>query len=160
MNDKPARESETGAPQRGRGGIDYGMLTELVGYHLRRAQATVFDDFMRTMARDGVTPGQFGVLVLIQGNPGSTQSAIAKALGVERSTMVAVIDRLQEQGLVSREVAERDRRSYALRLTDAGAALTTRLRKRVRTHERRIAAALSEDEKRTLIGLLRRIGKS
>jgi DNA-binding MarR family transcriptional regulator len=135
------------------------MLTELVGYHLRRAQAAVFDDFMRTMARDQATPGQFGVLMLIGSNPGSTQSAIAKALGVERSTMVAVIDRLQERGLVSREVSESDRRSNALRLTAEGAALTARLKKRVRDHERRIAAGLGEEEKQTLIDLLRRIGK-
>jgi DNA-binding MarR family transcriptional regulator len=135
------------------------MLTELVGYHLRRAQAAVFDDFMRTMARDQATPGQFGVLMLIGSNPGSTQSAIAKALGVERSTMVAVIDRLQERGLVSREVSESDRRSNALRLTAEGAALTARLKKRVRDHERRIAAGLSEEEKQTLIDLLRRIGR-
>jgi DNA-binding MarR family transcriptional regulator len=135
------------------------MLTELVGYHLRRAQATVFDDFMRTMARDGVTPGQFGVLTLIGSNPGASQSTIAKAIGVERSTMVAVIDGLQGRGLVDRQVSETDKRSYALKLTDAGAALTTRLRRQVRTHERRIAAGLSEDEKRTLIDLLRRIGR-
>jgi DNA-binding MarR family transcriptional regulator len=135
------------------------MLTELVGYHLRRAQGIVFDDFMRMMAGDGVTPGQFGVLTLIGSNPGASQSTIAKAIGVERSTMVAVIDGLQARGLVDRRVSETDKRSYALMLTAEGAALTTRVRKRVRTHERRIAAGLSEDEKQTLIDLLRRIGR-
>ena len=148
------------AGRRGAAAVDYGLLTELVGYHLRRAQAKVFDDFMRTMVKDGVTPGQFGVLTLIGSNPGASQSTIAKAIGVERSTMVAVIDTLQERGLVDRRVSETDKRSYALKLTDEGAALTTRLRKRVRTHERRIAAALSGEEKATLIELLRRIGRS
>ena len=164
MNDNRREDGEAARGRRGGAGVDYGMLTELVGYHLRRAQATVFDDFMRTMAEDGngdgVTPGQFGVLVLIGSNPGASQSTIAKAIGVERSTMVAVIDRLQERGLVSREVSEVDRRSYALKLTGDGAALTTRLGKRVRDHERRIASALSGEEKETLIRLLRRIGGS
>ena len=168
MSDNRREDGEAARGRRGGAGVDYGMLTELVGYHLRRAQATVFDDFMRTMAKDGngdgngdgVTPGQFGVLVLIGSNPGASQSTIAKAIGVERSTMVAVIDRLQERGLVSREVSEVDRRSYALKLTADGAALTTRLGKRVRDHERRIASALSGEEKEMLIRLLRRIGGS
>ena len=164
MSDNRREDGEAARDRRGGAGVDYGMLTELVGYHLRRAQATVIDDFMRTMARDGngdgVTPGQFGVLVLIGSNPGASQSTIAKAIGVERSTMVAVIDRLQERGLVSREVSEVDRRSYALKLTADGAALTTRLGKRVRDHERRIASALSGEEKEMLIRLLRRIGGS
>ena len=170
MSDNRREDGEAARDRRGGAGVDDGMLTELVGYHLRRAQATVFDDFMRTMARDGardgdgngdgVTPGQFGVLVLIGSNPGASQSTIAKAIGVERSTMVAVIDRLQERGLVSREVSEVDRRSYALKLTGDGAALTTRLGKRVRDHERRIASALSGEEKEMLIRLLRRIGGS
>ncbi len=153
-----SREQHRPAARRGRGAVDYGMLRQLVGYELRRAQARVFADFMGTMADDGVTPGQFGVLVLIATNPGSSQSAIAEALGIERSTMVAVIDGLQARGLVVRETAAGDRRSYALRLTRQGAALLARLEPMVRAHERRIAAALSEEEKQALIGLLRRIG--
>ncbi len=155
QRDRPAVKT-----RRGRAGVDYGMLTELVGYHLRRAQAKVFDDFMRTMTKDGVTPGQFGVLTLIGSNPGASQSTIAKAIGVERSTMVGVIDSLQERGLVDRQVSETDKRSYALKLTADGAALTTRLRKQVRSHERRIASGLSGEEKQTLIDMLRRIGRS
>jgi DNA-binding MarR family transcriptional regulator len=164
VSDDRREDRQRGRPaaggRRGAAAVDYGLLTELVGYHLRRAQAKVFEDFMRTMVKDGVTPGQFGVLTLIGSNPGASQSTIAKAIGVERSTMVAVIDTLQERGLVDRRVSETDKRSYALRLTEDGAALTTRLRKRVRTHERRIASALSGEEKATLIELLRRIGRS
>ena len=160
MNDRPTRDKDSAPRRRGRVEVDYGMLTELVGYHLRCAQSAVFDDFMRTMVKDGVTPGQFAVLVLIGSNPGASQSTIAKAIGVERSTMVAVIDGLEERGLVDRRVSKTDKRSYALRLTEEGAALTASLRKRVRDHERRIVSGLSGEEKRTLIGLLRRIGRS
>jgi DNA-binding MarR family transcriptional regulator len=139
-------------------GVASGPLDELVGYHLRRAQSRVFDDFLATVGGDGVTPGQFGVLVLIEANPGLSQSALAKALGIERSTMVAVIDRLERQGLVRRDPSASDRRSYALAVTAAGDRLLARLWPRVREHERRIAAGLDAGEQAVLIGLLRRIG--
>lgn len=136
---------------------DHGMLDELLGYHLRRAQAAVFDDFMRTMAKDRITPGQFGVLTLITHNPGLNQSALARLLGIERSTMVAVIDGLEKRGLVAREISGSDKRSYILTLTKSGKALLSRVGPKVRRHEKRIAADLNAEEVATLIGLLKRI---
>ena len=137
--------------------VDYDILPELVGYHLRRAQSVVFDDFLRTMAAQRIAPGQFGVLVVIAANPGLSQSALARAVGVERSTMVEVIDRLQARGLVERRPSAADRRSYALGLSAAGRRLLTRLKPMVRRHERRVAKRLDAAEKATLIGLLRRL---
>jgi DNA-binding MarR family transcriptional regulator len=158
MNDvagkKPTAKRAAGAA------VDYGMLAELVGYHLRRAQAVVFDDFMRAMADRRITPGQFGVLAMIEANPGISQSALARALGIERSTMVAVLDELERRGLAERHRARHDRRSHALALTDAGATLLADLKPQVRRHERRIARDLSRDEVQQLIGLLRRIRKA
>ncbi len=148
----------TGAPAGEAGeAVDYDILPELVGYHLRRAQSVVFDDFLRTMAAQQIAPGQFGVLVLIAANPGLSQSALARAVGVERSTMVAVIDRLQARGLVERRRSAADRRSYALGLSAAGRRLLARLKPMVRRHERRVTQRLDAAEKATLIGLLRRL---
>jgi DNA-binding MarR family transcriptional regulator len=137
--------------------INYGILTGLVGYGLRRAQAVVFNNFLGSVGKQGVSPGQFGVLVLIKENTGLSQSALAKALGIERSTMVAVIDRLESLGWVERVVSATDRRSYALSLSDTGVELLDRVIPLVRQHEAEIAARLSDDEKAMLIGLLERI---
>lgn len=132
-------------------------MTELVGYRLRLAQAAVFDHFLRRVGEHGVTPGRFGVLILIEANPGLSQSALAAALGIERSTMVTVIDRLESRGWVERNSSKTDRRSYALALTTAGADLLARATPLVRRHERQINAELSEEEKATLIELLERV---
>ncbi len=137
--------------------INHGVLTELVGYGLRRAQAAVFSHFLGSVGKLGVSPGQFGVLVLIKENRGLSQSALAKALGIERSTMVAVIDRLESQGLVERVTSETDRRSYALALTPEGAELLARVTPLVRPHERQIAARLSAREKVMLMEMLERV---
>ena len=139
--------------------VDYGPLAGLIGYHLRRAQAVVFEDFMRSMAEQRITPGQFGVLTMVEANPDISQSALARALGIERSTMVAVIDELEARGLAERRAARHDRRSYALKLTADGAALLSALMPKVRRHEQRITADLSRAEKQRLIDLLRRLSK-
>jgi DNA-binding MarR family transcriptional regulator len=139
------------------GALDFGVLPELVGYHLRRAQVHFFADFVRTMAEAQVTPGQFGVLSLIGANPGMTQSALARAVGIERSTMVAVIDALQSRGLVERAPSPVDRRSYALVLTDQGKALLEQLVPMVRGHERRLMRKLTSDEREQLIRLLSKL---
>lgn len=137
--------------------LNFGLLPELIGYHLRRAQVAVFADFAKTMADAQVTPGQFGVISLIGANPGLTQSALARAVGIERSTMVAVIDALQGRGLVERRPSPVDRRSYALALSAEGEALLEKLKPMVRAHERKLARNLSADDRTKLIELLSRI---
>ena len=133
------------------------MLDELVGFHLRRAQSVVFDKFMQVMKDQKVTPGQFGVLTLIEENPGLNQSGLASALGIERSTMVAVINMLEDRGLVSRKESPVDRRSYILSLTGRGSELLGIVNNKVRHHEAVITAVLDEQEKETLIRMLKKI---
>lgn len=138
--------------------LDYGFLPQLIGYHLRRAQLYLFSDFSRAVAHLQTTSGQYAVLTLIGRNPGLTQSALARAVDVERSTMVAVIDSLQHRGLVERRASPVDRRSYALVLTAAGERLLAEVEAEVRRHDRRMGERLSEPERATLIDLLRRVG--
>ena len=134
-----------------------GLLNDLLGYHLRRAQSAVFGDFMSVMADDQVTPGQFGVLVLIEENSGLNQSTLAKALGIERSTMVGVIDVLEKRGLVRRQKSDVDKRAHALVLTDVGKHLLGEIKPKVSEHERRIVDDLSDKETRLLVSLLDRV---
>ena len=119
----------------------------------------MFNDFVQTMSALQVTPGQFGVISLIGANSGLSQSALARAVGIERSTMVAVIDGLEARALVERRPSPHDRRSYALVLSAAGQGLLDQLRPLVASHEDRIAASLSLAEKRTLVELLKKLSQ-
>ncbi len=136
-----------------------GLLPELLGYHLRRAQLAVFADFERAMSGLDLTPGQFGVLARTAANPGLTQSALGRAIGLERSTVVSVIDRLEKRGLVVRGEAKGDRRANALALSPEGEKMLRDATRRVRQHERRIARGLSQSEAKLLMGLLGRIAR-
>ena len=147
------------SPNQADDGYDYDLLPGLIGYNLRRAQTTVFLDFSKSLQDCKITPGQFGVLVLIEANSGLNQTRLGNALGIDRSTVVAVIDRLEKRGLVMRTPAPADRRSYALRLSDQGAALLRRARGLVADHEQRIAQDLNPAEQQQLIALLSRLSK-
>jgi DNA-binding MarR family transcriptional regulator len=140
-------------------GTELGMLKSLLGYHLRRAQIAVFQHFVEAMGASDITPGQFGVLTVIDGNPGLSQTQLGNALAIDRSTVVVVIDRLEARGLVIRAPQPNDRRSHALRLSETGAKLLRTLEGKVRAHERHIGRALSPEQQRMLIDLLDRVAR-
>jgi DNA-binding MarR family transcriptional regulator len=133
------------------------MLGGLIGYALRRAQLRVFEDFY-ALAGEGITPARFSALIVIDANPGISQTALAQSLGIARSGVVAVIDTLEDMGLVDRDAIEDDRRAYALRLTRKGRERLERLRSLVKVHEARVTARLTEREKQTLLELLAKVG--
>ncbi len=134
--------------------LDYGLLTSLLGYRLRRAQQIVFADFAASFAGDNITPGQVGLLVLIKENPGISQSALARAAGIERATLGEAVERFVQRNLVSRKRSATDRRSFALELSASGARLFKALIPKIRTHERRISDKLTRHEHAALMALL------
>ncbi len=141
----------------GRDAVDLGRLAGLLGYHLRRAEVSAFQNFAAHLGADGISPGQLGVLLLVQANPGSNQTRIGRALGIDRSTLVSIVDTLEARGLVRREPSPTDRRSHALKLSDEGAAFLRTLRPRLDAHEAEIARNLSPAERAHLIDMLRRL---
>jgi DNA-binding MarR family transcriptional regulator len=137
--------------------FDFGVLPDLVGYQLRMAQIALFRDFAEGPGGEDVTPGLFGVLVIIEANPDLKQSDLARAAHLDRSTVVTVIDNLERRGLVQRRAAPNDRRSNAIRLTTAGAALLRRLKRQVNQHEERLLRNFTAAERETLSRLLRKV---
>lgn len=137
--------------------IDYGLLPGLVGYQLRMAQIALFRDFALGPGGEDVTPGLFGVLVIIEANPDLKQSELARATHLDRSTVVTVIDNLERRGLVERRVALHDRRSNAIRLTADGAALLRKLKRQVSQHEKRLLQNFSAAERETFLALLKKV---
>ena len=130
------------------------MLPGLLGYRLRLAQQAVFRDFSASVAE--LSPGRVGILLLIHANAGVTQSRLAEAVSLERSTMVGVLHALQGRGLIERRRGA-DRRTNGLWLTPRGHALVARLKRRIQAHERRVASRLSTAEREQLIGLLEKL---
>jgi DNA-binding MarR family transcriptional regulator len=139
-------------------GIDYGVLDELVGYALRRAQIAIYEDFESALGPLEMTPQRFSAMVVIAGNDGVTQGTLGRVLGIARSGVVQVVNGLQTRGWVTREAHGSDARSWRLILTSDGKAQLRAARRRVRAHDARIGQRLDATERETLIGLLGRLG--
>lgn len=141
-------------PQTVNSALRQGALPDLLGYRLRLAQQAAFRDFAASV--QGLSPGRVGLLILIDANPGVTQSRLAEAVRRDRSTMVGVVDQLEGKRLVERRQGD-DRRTNGLWLTRAGRALLARALRRIAQHERRIASRLSAAERHRLLQLLGKI---
>lgn len=139
--------------------LDLSGLTDLLGFQLRRAQISVFQHFSRTVGGVGITPALFGLMMIVSKNEGLSQSRLAHALGIDVSTMVAMIDRIEKKGWMKRQKSNVDRRSHALYLTKAGHKLLDSLSLLVEEHENKFFNDLDLSEKRTLLALLKKITK-
>lgn len=145
-------------PRNVRRTVGLGSLDDFVGFHLRIAQIKVFRDFERELADLGVTPASFSVLEVLRSNPGATQSKLAHAVHLDRSSIVPMLDKLEGRGLLSRRASTTDRRNNHIYLSVEGEALLSAAMLRVREHERRVTAKLTTTEKKALLILLDKIG--
>lgn len=137
--------------------IDYGMLPELLGYRVRLAQMEIFRDFVESLAEYDLTPTKFGTLVIIEANPGIKQKDLAAALQIDRSTVVPLIDGLEQQGFVARSRLDNDRRTNALNMTKQGAKFLRKTKPIVVAHEKRLLGKLTKIERIQLFNLLGRV---
>jgi MarR family transcriptional regulator, lower aerobic nicotinate degradation pathway regulator len=105
----------------------------------------------------GLHPREFGVLAVVQREPGITQQAIGDAAGVDPSTMVATLDGLEERGLAERRPHPQDRRKRAVYLTEQGEETTRQGQRIGKEVGKELLAALSPDERKQLNALLRKM---
>jgi len=145
-------------PVRG-GAIDFGVLDDFVGFQLHRAR-NVAATILHHLIAPEVLPGHFPILYLIARNPGRTQSAIAKAVGLDRSSLVPILNRFESQGWVKRLPSEGDKRAHALTLTAAGEIKLDDLYRTVSGLEERISGELGGDGHQTMLDLLHRIQRA
>jgi len=148
------RPDASAGADRGVAPVDLGVLPDLVGYMLRRAQLAVFQDFWRAFEAHDIRPAQYAVLLIIERNPGLRQSQVSAALNIKRANLVALLDSLERRGFAKRVPVATDRRSYALHLTDGGAALLKKLGELSAAHEQRISATIGDTGRKELLRLL------
>jgi len=134
-------------------------LVGYVGYALRRAQSVIFADLSLALAPLILRPVQFTVLLLIEQNPGTTQSCVSEALGIQKANFVATIADLEGRALIRRRKSESDARSYSLNLTAQGRALLQRAAELQSQHEARVIAQIGPEERLHLLALLNRLAQ-
>jgi DNA-binding MarR family transcriptional regulator len=137
--------------------VDAGFLESLLGYNARRASLAVIDVFLQRMAPFGLKPVDFSVLSLITHNPGITSRQLCGALGIQPPNLVGIVASLEKRQLVERKPHPRDGRAMGLHLTPAGHELMRQAEPVAARLEREAAQGLSEQERHTLLRLLKKV---
>jgi DNA-binding MarR family transcriptional regulator len=125
----------------------------LLSWNGQRAAHT----FAEALKPLGLRPQHFGVLTLITTRPGSTQQDLVDDSMIDPSSMVAVIDELEELGLAERRPHPSDRRKHAVYLTDSGNETLARARRAAAQTAEELLAPLDADERDSLRVLLRKV---
>jgi DNA-binding MarR family transcriptional regulator len=149
---RPVVEPDTSGP-------DLGMLENRMGYALRRAQLAVFQDFYKAVAAHDISAAQYSALTIVESNPGLSQTQVADTLGIKKANFVALIKALETRGLVERRTTPKDKRSFALHLTDAGTVLINTLHRLSDHHEDRIRKAIGDKAYYALFAPLAQIAR-
>ena len=132
-------------------------LEASVGYNLKRAHKIMQSNFRQALSAEALSVRMFSVLSLVVQFPNVTQSALARNLGIERSGLVAIIDLLEALNFVTRAPVPGDRRAQALVPSTEGKQAYARALDEVRRHEEDLLSDLTDAERDTLLGLLRKV---
>jgi DNA-binding MarR family transcriptional regulator len=124
---------------------------------LKRALAQLHDASVPALAPHAVDGRELAVLSLLDRHGASSQQEISRRLGIDRTTMVALVDALADRDLVRRRPDPADRRKNIVELTDAGEKIRAGAAPAVDAVEASFLAPLSPPERETLLALLRRI---
>lgn len=126
-----------------------GFLLHRLGIGAQR----VIEETLRPL---DVRPREFRVLALLGDTPRS-QSELTELSGLDRTTMVAVVDRLEDLAFVRQERNPADRRKYLIERTSAGTSLVKGAMGKLVQAEREFLAPLAEDRRAELHALLREL---
>lgn len=133
------------------------VLANLPGYALRRAAAAIQAEFTALLEPLSLRPTDASMLVLIDANPGITQSALGQNLSVQRANMVPLVARLEESGHITRIAV--DGRSFGLQLTKQGADVCGKVKDAIKIHQQQINARIPEVHRDHLVPALEALWK-
>jgi len=130
-------------------------LADRLGPLLGRAHDAHREQTRRALAPLGLSPKGFGALAVLDAEGPQSQIRLAARQGIDRTTMVAVIDELERLAAVERRRDPGDRRAFGLHVTGRGRRLLARGRTAVIDSERAFLAPLGVAEQEQLKAALR-----
>jgi DNA-binding MarR family transcriptional regulator len=134
------------------------LPTSDLNWLLHRTAQRFGDAMDRAAQRQGSSMRAHLVLSALIQQPGRTQLSLGAALGLDKTTLTSLLDRMERHGLVVRRPDPTDRRVRIPEVTEAGRALHQRVTPALRAVEIELLGVLSESEREVLRGILQRLG--
>ncbi|SDN75233.1 MarR family winged helix-turn-helix transcriptional regulator [Actinacidiphila guanduensis] len=130
------------------------VLTSRLGYLFKHAYLRLTEESARALAPYGIDGRELAVLAVLDAHAELSQLEAAGRLGVDRTTMVALVDTLEGKELVERRRSPQDRRKNIVRLTPSGRQRLHDAESARQEMERRFLAALSPSDATRLFAIL------
>lgn len=134
--------------------VDASVLESKLGYQIRMADRVMSKEFVQNV---GMTPVQFSVFSLVATNANLSQVEVGEALGMDRASTMAIVHKLEDAGLIRRNIATHDKRMHALQLTAEGKRKFPAINARVIEHEDVFNDRLSPDEQKFFFACIAKI---
>ncbi|NIA70020.1 MarR family transcriptional regulator [Pelagibius litoralis] len=139
-------------------GDDY-RLEQQIGFLLRRAHQYASDVFQARMGARNLTPQQFSVLVTLLKNRELAQTKLGEIAAMDPATVLGVVQRLAQRGLVAVRTDPADGRRRLVQLTRDGHEMAGELVAIGPVISRETLAGLSPEDQRDLLRLLDSLGQ-
>jgi DNA-binding MarR family transcriptional regulator len=123
-------------------------------YSASQISQSLANQMLATMA---LSARQAGILTLVTELEPMTQKALGEVLGIDRTTMVSLLDDLEGKGYVTRRRHPRDRRAFLVHPTESGRSAKVAAVRILDEQQRRFLAPLTPAERRQLAALLKRL---
>jgi DNA-binding MarR family transcriptional regulator len=107
------------------------------------------------LAAHDISMWGYVVLTALTEQPVRTQSALAQAIGADKSRIIGVLDELQEAGLIRRYPDPADRRVHLLSLTTVGEERRAAVQAGIRRNEERILDHVPDADRAAFLRSLR-----
>jgi DNA-binding MarR family transcriptional regulator len=133
------------------------VLAERLGFLLKHVQLALGSTIESALAPLGINGREFAVLAVLDSEGPRSQQRLSERMGVDRTTMVSLVDDLERKGLVERRRDAEDRRAYSIYVTPKGKRARARAREAVEAAEADLLAPLSADDRRRLKDLLLKV---
>ncbi len=133
---------------------------QAVGFLLSQLGYVVARHFRSAMAEVGLEPRHFALMRAIAANEGQSQNFVVDLLRIPASSMVSLVDHLEDRGLIERRVHPADRRSRTLHVTDVGSTLLEKATTLAMALEQKICAGMSPEQRWELIERLQLVGRN
>lgn len=125
---------------------------------LQQIQTTLFlEEALKECGDLGITPVQWGILTIVSESSNISHIELSEQLGLDRSTVANVVQRLTRKGLLEIEVSSSDRRRKEVNITDKGLEIIDKVFVSTKRSQRKLLKPLSEEEQEKFVELLTRL---
>jgi DNA-binding MarR family transcriptional regulator len=131
------------------------ILSVYFGYCLKKAAQKLRSDLNSALKeRAGLIVPQYGILIILNELGPSSQIQLGEALGIDKATMVKLLDGLEQRGYVERVTSAQDRRVKSVQLTKSGTKMRALLREISKEIENRFLSPLNASEAKQIRAIL------